>query len=320
MSYSIKDLSFILYNNRSVNGVVKNFIPKLNPLILTKIELNLEKVKSKWGVDEKMVEVNLNEFDTEVDDIYVSREDINSLTKLFIKNVGRLSEKESLFLSNRGINSEIIQKWGIFGLSNISDKEILEIIGATCHPTLRKFLDDGIESGGIIIPLYKDGKLQNCAIRKINSHKSLKYSLSCPDVPVWGMDDIEDFEEEISICEGLFDLMALREMGKKAISCSSAMWSGLQLYQIIIKRPKSISIFSDNDEVGLKTSLILKQLFDMYHINTNVFVSESAKDASEHYFELGLNIESFKLIDVDMIDIKKDDSFNFIEYLKNRTY
>jgi len=322
MMYTLKDLTFILYNNRSVDGVVKNFFPKLNPLILKKIEIDLDRVKSKWKVDEKMVEVNINEFDINVEDVIVTKKDIESLTELVQGNIGKFSNDEKEFLTKRGISDNIIEKWSMLGLSNIKEKKDLEIIGATCHPTLKKFLNDGIESGGILIPLFENGLLANCSIRKINSHKSLKYSLTCPDVPVWGLSDIEYYEEEICICEGLFDMMALREMGKKSISCSSAMWSGLQLYKVIIKKPKSILIFSDNDYVGLKTSFVLKELFERHNIETKIFISKVAKDPAEHYFQKFGNIIDLVEIEVNdkLIENEKDESFNFIEYLKKRKY
>ena len=122
-----------------------------------------------------------------------------------------------------------------------------------------------------------------------NSSKSLKYSLACPDVPVWGLDRLSK-GDEVWLAEGLFDLMALEEMGKKPVSCSSAMWSGLQLYQLLEKKPSAINIFSDNDEVGLRTSGILKSFFEMNNINCKIFISNFAKDPAEHYFQKNKNI------------------------------
>jgi hypothetical protein len=324
MSYTIQQLAFILYNNRSVEGVVKNFIPEnINPLILQRVEINLDKSKSKYRLDDRLVEVNINEFDLEVDDVIVKKEYLSELSELFIENIGNFSDKEFDYLIHRGVGEDTILKWKLLGLSSIKDKKHLEIIGATCHPTTKKFLQDGIEGGGIIIPLFDENEiLVNCAIRKINSHKSLKYSLACPDTPVWGLDEIDSDEQEMWICEGIFDMMALSKMNKKAVSCSSAMWSGIQLYQLLIKKPKLVNIFSDNDEVGLRTSAILRDFFQISNIESKIFVSRVAKDPAEHYFQKYRNMSDLIEIEVDekLIESRKDESFNFIEYLKNRKY
>lgn len=323
MKYTTKDLAFILYNNRSVNGVIKNFLPKQNPLILQKIETDLENCKSKYKLDERQVEVNINEFDLEADDVVVTSEELKSLTNLIYENIGHFSDIEFDYLIGRGIGEETILNWRLLGISSIKSYRHLEILGATCHPTCQKFLEDGIKNGGILIPLFNEKEeLINCAVRKINSHKSLKYSLACPDTPVWGLDNIYKSEPEIWLCEGIFDMIALRKLGKKAVSCSSAMWSGLQLYQIIKLKPKKISIFSDYDEVGLRTSGILKEFFEIYGIDCKIFVSRVAKDPAEHYFQKDRNLSDLQEVQVDenLLSVNKDQSFNFIEYLKNRKY
>jgi hypothetical protein len=323
MSYTTKDLAFILYNNRSLNGVIKNFLPKYNPLILQKIESDLDKCKSKYKLDERQVLVNINEFDLESEDVYVTKEELKELSSLIFENIGSFSESEFDYLTSRGIGEDTILQYRLLGISSIKDYRHLEILGATCHPTCRGFLEDGIEHGGIIIPLFdEEDFLVNCAIRKINSHKSLKYSLACPDVPVWGIDNISKNESEIWICEGIFDMIALRKLGKKSVSCSSAMWSGLQLYKIIQTKPQKVCIFSDNDEVGLRTSGILKDFFTIYGIECNVFISRFAKDPAEHYFQKERNLSDLIEIEIDenLIQSNQDESFNFIEYLKNRKY
>jgi len=320
MRYTTKDLTFILYNNRSVSGVVKNFLPKLNPLLLIQVETYLSESKEKFEVNETQVEVNLKEFDLHREDVVVTPDDLLSLSDDIKSKVGFFSDAERIFLEKRGITGEIIKKWNILGLSNIKTRRELEIIGSTCHPILTKFLEDGIESGGILIPLFdSSGKLKNIANRKINSHKSLKYGLACPDISVWGIEEIEP-NSEIVICEGLFDMMALIEVGEKnVISCSSAMWSGPQLLQVIKKRPKSIKIYSDNDIVGQRTSFILKDFFEKWKIESKIFKSISSKDASEHYFEMGMSISDF--IEVKTFEKEsQDNKFDFVEYLKNRKY
>ena len=96
--------------------------------------------------------------------------------------------------------------------------------------------------------------------------------------------------DEVWITEGLFDMMAIEEMSNKSVSCSSAMWSGLQLYQLLEKKPSKIKIFSDNDEVGLRTSGILKKFFEMNNIECSIVISECAKDPAEQYFQKNKNL------------------------------
>lgn len=324
MKLSKKELGFILYNNRSTN-LVSNFIPKnLNPFTLTNIENIFRKSKSKFLNNTKMVEIPMSDLNLESDDIIFSKENLSDLTNEFLSYKGKFNERESIFLKKRGIDEKVIIKWNLLGLSNIKDSRKLEIIGAKVHPIISNVLVDGIEGGGIIFPLFNNGLLENCAIRKIaleNTDKaSLKYSLSCPDVPIWKSNNIQP-GDEIWLTEGLFDMFALDNIGLKSVSCSSAMWSGIQLYQVIMLRPSKINIFSDNDEVGLRTSAILNHFFKSYGLESDIFISKLAKDASEHFFEMKLDLSYLKLISIEPGDIKKDDnSFNFLNHIKNRKY
>lgn len=97
MSYTIKDLTFILYNNRSVEGVVKNFLPKLNPLLLIQIETYLSESKEKFGVSETQVQVNLREFNLDGGDVVVTPDNLLSLSDNIKSNVGFFSDSERHF-------------------------------------------------------------------------------------------------------------------------------------------------------------------------------------------------------------------------------
>ena len=319
--YTNEELGFILYNNRSVKGVVSNFLPNFNPIKLMKIENQFSKCKEMFNNDNRMVEISIDELDIEANDIIVTPEELASLTDLITENIGLLNTDEFEYLENRGFGEKTILDWDILGLSNIKEMKHHEILGSTCHPVLKKIMSDGIENGGILIPLFKDGVLINCAVRKINSSKSLKYSLACPDIPVWGLDKFEK-GKEIWIAEGIFDTIALFNLGKKSVSCSSGMWSGLQLYQVLEKEPSSIVVFADNDSVGLRTSAILKEFFIMNHIPTRIVISKIAKDPAEHYFQKNQTLDNLMEIDVtlDMIEEHKDDVFNFLRHMKNRKY
>ena len=325
MKYTKEELGFILYNNRSVKGVVENFLSDdINPFKVINIEKKFKESKSLYVSDSRMVEIYISELDVDCEDIIVNKEELELLTDLFIENKGKFSEDEYDYLSRRGCRA-MIEKYDLLGLSTIKDYKTLEKIGATCHPTLKKVLVDGIKSGGVIIPLYENGVLVNCAIRKIalenTDKKSLKYSLACPDIPVWGLDNIKE-GDEIWLTEGIFDMMAIRTNGKKCVSCSSAMWSGIQLYKVLQKKPSKINIFSDHDEVGLRTSAILKDFFEKSFIECDVYISDFKLDASDHFFQKISGWDNVNKIEVttDLIGNYKDESFDFINHLKNRKY
>lgn len=315
--YSIEELSFIAYNNRSMDGVVKNFIPHdIDIEKLLKIESILSHLR-KVFYEQKFIEIERSDLNENANDIIIYPQDIKNLKEKILNS--RLNNIELNYLVNRGIKKDTIEKWNLSGLSSISDYQDLIILNATCHPVLNKIIEDGVEGGGIIIPLFKNGELINCAIRKISDIGKLKYSLACPDIDVWGIEDIEN--EEIYITEGLFDMMALRSIGFKSASVSSAMWSGIQLYKLIQNNPKFINIFCDNDSVGLKTGFILHKFFNIIGINNKTIVSEKFKDASEHIFQNKMNMDTIVDININlsMIDESTND-FNLGSYLKNRKF
>jgi len=320
MKYSKKELGFILYNNRSVKGVVNNFLSDdIDFKKLIEIENKFEWIKS-FFYEDKVVEIDSNLLNIEKDDEIILPEQLQELEYFFKSNIGKYSESECQFLINRKIPLEVCNKWGFLGLSNFKDKEQLRRIGATLHPVLDGFLKDGISEGGIVQPLYKEGKLVNCSIRRISDSGKLKYTLAVPDMPLWGVDDC--FEEEVWICEGIFDMICLRELGIKAITPSSAIWSSIQLYQLIELRPKNIVIFCDNDEVGLKSGMILNKFFNLMGVPSVNVKSKSVKDACEHFWEKKLSFDQIEPIKItkDMLIKSADQSFDFLKYLTNRKF
>jgi hypothetical protein len=322
MKYTIEQLGFILYNNRSVEGVVQNFLDlTINPFRLIQIEKKFDWCKSLYSNLEKMVEVDLSLLNPDSDDEIVTPEQLESISELTLSNLGKFSNLEKDFLIKRKITDSIIDKYQILGLSQFTDKEHLRVIGATCHPILQSFLKDGIDEGGIVFPLFKDGKLINCSIRRITDVGKLKYTLAVPDTPVWGLDDVDE-DSELWICEGLFDMIALREQGIKAVSPSSAMWSGIQLYQLLEKKPSKIVIFCDNDRVGLKTGLVLNKFFNLFQIPSVTIHSKNCKDAAEHFFENNYSFDDLETIRItrEMIEEKNDNSFDFLKYLQKRKF
>lgn len=322
MKYTVEQLGFILYNNRSVDGVVKNFIDKsIDVNKLLDIEKKFDWCKSLYSNLEKMVEVDLSLLDPDGDDEVVIPNQISELSDFVLSNIGNFSDDERLFLKNRNIDILIVEKYQLLGLSNFTDTEHLRVIGATCHPILKTFLKDGIEEGGIVFPLFENGKLVNCSIRRITDVGKLKYTLAVPDIPVWNLESIKE-GDEICISEGIFDMIALIENGFKAVSPSSAMWSGIQLYKLLDKKPSKVTIFCDNDRVGLKTGLVLSKFFNLVGVESKTIHSKFCKDAAEHFFEKGYKIDDLEDIKIDrkMVEDKDDNSFDFLRYLQKRKF
>lgn len=322
MKYTSKQLGYILYNNRSIEGVVSNFLDNtIDNNQLVNIEKKFDWCKSLYDSLDKMVKIDLSLLDTSVDDEIVTPEQLSELTEFVKLNIGKFSESESEYMKKRNISQDIIVKYELLGLSNFTEREHLRRIGATCHPIMRTLLNDGIEGGGIVFPLFEDDNLVNCQIRKISDVGKLKYTLAVPDIPVWGLQDIKE-GSEIWLCEGIFDMIALRENGQLAVCPTSAIWSGIQLYRIIEKKPSLIKIFCDNDRIGLKTGLILTKFFNLFKIPSKTIYSKYCKDAAEHFFEKSFSISELDEIRInrEMISDKNDNSFDFLRHLQKRKF
>lgn len=320
MKYSDKQLAFIAYNNRSVEGVVSNFIPKgldINKLNL--IEHKLEWSKSFFNSKQKFIEIKSSDLNLNVEDIIVNPIDVESLTSKFYQSQNNFIKSEFEFLSNRGLSESVIKKYRLGSLSYFQEIEDLNVLNATCHPVLNRILKDGLEEGGILIPLFREDKLVNCAVRKISNVGKLKYTLTCPDIDVWGLDSLQE-NQEVWICEGLFDYMALSQF-VNCVSVSSAMWSGIQLYKLLEKKPKCIKILCDNDQVGLKTGAILNKFFNIVGIKNYTYKCKSGKDASEILFEKKLDLADIEEIKISKDQLNIDDSsFDILAYLQSRKF
>lgn len=314
------ELAFILYNNRSVDGVVKNFVPTdTNWELLDDVENKIEWVQNIYQED-RMVEIERSKVDMNADDVFVTSDDLSALGELILEANRNISESERIWLNNRGISNEMIDKYKLGGMSYIKDKRALEVLNCTVHPLLAPILSDGLDGGGILIPLFEGDRLINCAVRKLSDIGKLKYGLACPDISVWNINNLKS--DDIFICEGLFDMMTLVKEGKEAISVSSAMWSGPQLLKVIEYYPKSITIWADNDQAGYRCAKVLQRFFTMYGIRCKTVHSIVAKDAAEHFLEKGLTWNEVEEINItrEMIASKEDMTFNFLKYLDERKF
>jgi hypothetical protein len=319
MNYTNEELAYILYNNRSVKGVVRNFLPKdIDTKILLEVEKKFNWVKKIYNNFERFIEVDKSKLNLDAEDLKLEKSDIPNLSELIFDNIGNFSDIEYKFLETRGVTQDIMNQYSLSGVSIIQDHDILNKLNFSLHPLLNTFLDPNYLKEGIIIPLFEGDILKNCAIRKISSVGKLKYSLAIPDIDVWGL---ENEMNEVWICEGLFDMMALKSIGLKVVSVSSAMWSSIQLYRILESKPSSINILCDNDQVGWKTGSILSRFFNLYGIRNQTWHCKSGKDAAEIIFEKKMDFSDIEPLSItkEMLSFQ-DSSFDFLKYLSSREF
>ena len=316
MYYTVEEINHIIYNNRTFEGVVKNFMPKLK---YGELELLLEignqlKFVNKLVNKNSEIIIDKEKIDLNVPDIEMFP---NQLEKIKISSRD-FNEVETKLLQKKKIPNHIIEQYDISPLSQFKDVEILKVLGVTTHPTLERLIGDGV-SDGIIIPLYNDGKLINTVFRKTNELTKLKYGITVPSLDLWGDDILEG--DEIWICEGLFDMMALRDQGKKCISASSCALNDFQYFRIIKNKPKLVNIFTDNDVSGYRSSMKSQKIFGLNGINSRVFSSTKCKDAGEHFFELELDWNTIDEIRITHEMINRDDNvLDFLKYLEERKF
>lgn len=319
MNYSKEELAYILYNNRSISGVVSKFLPKdIDLQILLQIERKLNWCKKVYNQFERFIEIDKSKLDIDSEDVSLSKEDLSNLDSVVKSSVGRFSDTEKIFLEKRGITGKIITKYQLGGLSFIQDHDTLIKLNVELHPLLKTLIPEVSVNDGIIIPIFENGCFVNCAVRRISDTGKLKYSLTIPDIHVWGLDVSTD---EVWICEGLFDMMALQSKGLTAVSVSSAMWSSIQLYKLLDSKPKIINILCDNDQVGYKTGAILNKFFNLYGIQNRTWQCKSGKDAAEIIFEKKLELDDIIPINITKEMLGKQDlSFDFLKYLTDRSF
>lgn len=320
--YSTKQIAFILYNNRSVEGTVFNFLPRyrLDPDRLNELE-DMFAWCDRMYRDEQTVMVNGVDLDMTAPDLVVTPKMVSDCAGGVMKAHQRLLDggPELDWLLSRGIGRDIIGDMRLGSLSHIVKEhpDMLAPLGVSIHPSLRNLLSDDVSEGGILIPLFNGDELWNCTTRRISDVGKLKYTQACPDLDVWGL----GAKGEYWVSEGLFDAAAIRSTGRLSASVSSAMWSMPQLIQLM-DRAESVNIFADRDRVGLRSAAVMKRFFNMNRLPCRTYVSEHAKDPAEHFLEKKLDWSTVVEIDItpELIGKSPDMTFNFTKYLKNREF
>lgn len=315
--YTTEQINHIIYNNRTFEGTTQNFLPKLNNfdvMLLLEIEKQMNFANRIINKD-KVILIDESKLDLDKEDINLLPHELYSL-KVSSRN---FSKEERELLDRKKIPKHIIEQYDISPLSQFKDQETLRKLGVTTHPIFERLLGNEI-SEGLIIPLYEDGKLINTAIRKTTDITKLKYGISVPSIDLWG--DKEWEGEELSMTEGLFDMMALREEGLKCVSSSSGSINDFQYFKIIKGKPKRVNIFVDNDSSGYSSAFKAQKVLGLNGIPSTTYASTKAKDMAEHFFEMKLGWDYIKEINItmDMIENGKDNIFDFLKYLENRKF
>jgi len=332
IEYTNDELVYIVYNNRSLSNVINNFIPKLNVkelMSLSKIEKDFAYARNLYIEMEEMG-LDITNIDTTAPDIKVTPEDVKQRKQLILDAHENLKGEELQYLKDRGFTDEIISKGKFGSMSYITNQEDIDILGISTHPIMHNVFENGVKGGGIVIPLFnKEDELVNVIFRKLSDHNKYKYTHTCSDVFVWGLDEIEK-GDIVWYVEGILDKYVLESIlpeGSKVISSSSASISPIQYMKIIHKQPSKINIICDNDHVGFRTGAIAQKVFHLSKIVCSTFYFDESKDVTEHILQN--NGEIFDLIKInitkDFIYSKGTDfdarvSINFFDYLQNRKF
>ena len=275
--YTTEQINHIIYNNRTYEGVVKNFMPKLDfrdVRLLLEIDKQLKFVNKIVNKNTSII-IDSKRLELDKPDFELLPHQLRG-----IKVSSRAFDNQELeLLEKKKIPKDIIDQYDISPLSQL-DLQTLELLGVKTHPIMERLIGDGIGSG-LIIPLYKNGKLINSVFRKTESLTKLKYGITVPSLDLWGDEEYE----EVWLCEGLFDMMALRDQGKKCISPSSCSLNDFQYFRIIKNAPKIINIFTDKDISGYRSALKSQKMFGLNRIPSRIYCSDTSKDAAEHFFE-----------------------------------
>jgi len=225
--YTKDDIIYIAYNNRSLTNVIYNFLPKFNVkelMSLKKIENDFRYARSLFTRDQEMG-LEIKDLDLTEKDIRITPNDIIERTQLILDAHKNLSGEELKYLKDRGFTDELIERGKFGSMSYIKDQVDLDVLGVSTHPIMNNMFDGGTKGGGIILPLINQkGELINATFRKISDYNKLKYTHACPDLYVWGIEEIKK-GDIVWLVEGVFDKYVLESIlppGSVVVASSSA--------------------------------------------------------------------------------------------------
>lgn len=183
---------------------------------------------------------------------------------LWLKNVRHLTDKEirEYFCT---IKYDWLEEQEMLDLNIIPDDHIIDIHGV-------KPID------GPAAYDWRNGDLAGMCIRNISSDLTFasdaKYTFTNYPWFIWGFDDYES-TDTITITEGIFDAIALRRLGYKAIALGSAAPTPWQLACLVQKFQK-FNVCFDNDLWGYAGAYIIGQC-----LQCPMLIVENTKDPGQ---------------------------------------
>jgi hypothetical protein len=219
---------------------------------------------------------------------------------------------ESKWLNNRGINNYYDISHTDF--LDLTQQEMLDLYVIPHDYLIKKFGLRKVE--GLVFPDIQNGKFYGICIRNTSDDLEwvahTKFTMSNFGFFVYGIDDIDD-NNETYLCEGVFDVLAYRSIGKQAICFASAYPTTYQMARI--NRIKNLVISMDNDFYGWCGAYLLSKV-----MNIKKIVLSKYKDPCETIIDNKCNeFQNVSCYEIEKLIINNIDDHNRkIDELNNK--
>lgn len=182
------------------------------------------------------------------------------------------------YFYQRGLSDVVIEKYKLFK-ANPKD-----IFPGELLPNL-----SNIDCWEYIIPLWQDGKIVNCILRRNDDkckYGNKAYNLKSLSLTITNLDYLNCGYKLVCVTEGVFDALTLETLGLKAIALNSVNMVNKLLDKIKCEEDIKFFLFGDNDKAGANMNKKLKArlknciVFDAYEGYKDInhfFVSDSKK-------------------------------------------
>jgi DNA primase len=145
----------------------------------------------------------------------------------------------------------------------------------------------------IFIPFFEDNKLVYYICRDFTGTSYLRYANPHNINSKNFVYNIDNLQDTLFICEGVFDAISIRNIVGTAIL--SANLGEIQAKKIMERAPKTIIIVPDNDETGSKTlddnvRMLIKYMPPSLSTQFFIYNIEGAKDLNNRLTKLGKDV------------------------------